>query len=109
MKKKKYNIFKVVLYSFIFIYLVIFISANTGYYEYKNYKKTVLTEEQIKKFEEDVKKGEYIDINNYLVKEDHSYKNKLSMVAINLSDKISNVVSTGVKSSFKFISKFLDE
>ena len=82
MKKKKCNIFKIVLSILFFIYLVIFIS--------------------------DVKNGEYIDINNYLVKEDYSYKNKLSMFTIRVSDKISNIVSSGVKSSFKFISKFIE-
>ena len=109
MKKKKYNIFKIVLSGLIFIYLIIFISANTGYYEYKNHRKTALTEELVKKFEDDVKNGEYIDINKYIIKEDYSYKNKLSLVAINVSDKISKVVTSGVKSTFRFISKLLDE
>lgn len=109
MKKKKYNIFKTLLSVLIFIYLIIFISANTGYYEYKNHRKTVFTEELVKKFEEDVKNGEYIDINKYIIKEDYSYKNKLSLIAINISDKISKVITGGVKSTFKFISKLLDE
>lgn len=109
MKKKKYKLFKFILYGLIFIYLVIFISADTGYYEYKNYKKTALTEEQIKKFETDIKNGEHIDINDYLIKDDYSYKNKVSTLAIKISDKISSIVSSGVKSTFKFISKFIDE
>lgn len=109
MKKKKYSLFKIVLFGLIFIYLIIFISASTGYYEYKNYRKTALTEEQIKKFELDIKNGVEIDMNNYLIKDDYSYKNKLSTLAIKISDKISNVVTSGVKSTFKFISKFIDE
>lgn len=109
MKKKKYKLFKVVLYGLMFIYLVIFISADAGYYEYKIHKKTVLTEEQIKKFDADVKNGEYIDINEYIVKDNYTYNNKLSNLAIKVSDKISNVVSGGVKSTFKFLSKFMDE
>lgn len=109
MKKKNYKLFKIILYGLIFIYLTIFISASTGYYEYKAHKKTVLTEEQIRKFETDIKNGEHIDINNYLVKEDYNYKNKMSTLAIKLSNTISNIVSSGVKSTFKFISKFIDE
>lgn len=109
MKKKKFNMFKIVLFGLIFIYLIIFISADTGYYKYKNYKKTALTEEQIKKFEADIKNGVEIDINNYLIKEDYSYKNKLSILTFKLSNKISEIVTSGVKSTFKFISKFIDE
>ena len=109
MKKKKFNLFKTILYILIFIYLTIFISANTGYYEYKNHKKTVLTEEQIRKFELDIQNGEYVDINEYLIKNDYTYKNKVSMFTIKLSDKISNIVSSGVKATFKWISKFVDE
>ena len=109
MKKKKYNILKLFIYGLIFIYLIIFISANTGYYEYSNHKKTAFTEEQIRKFELDIKNGENIDINDYLVKNKYSYSNKLSTIAINISDKISNIVSSSVKSTFKWISSFIDE
>lgn len=109
MKKKKYSLFKIVLYSLIFIYLILFFSASTGYYEYSNYKKASLTEEQIRKFEIAVKNGENIDINNYFIKNNYSYGNKLSTAAINISDKISYIISSGVKSSFKWISSFIDE
>lgn len=109
MKKKKYKLLKTALYVLIFVYLIIFVSANTGYYEYNNHKKVALTEQKIREFEEDIKNGKNIDINNYLVKEDYSYDNKLSLAAIKVSDGISSVVSSGVKYSFKWISKLLDE
>ena len=54
-KNKKNKIFKFIFGLFFMSFLVIYFSELTGYYEYQNYKKTSLTEEQIKKFEEDVK------------------------------------------------------
>ena len=48
-------------------FLVVYFSDITGYYQYQNYKKTTLTLEQIKKFEEDVASGKEIDINEYLI------------------------------------------
>ena len=47
-------------------FLTIYISQATGYYEYKLHKKAELTKEQIKKFENDVKNNEKIDLNDYL-------------------------------------------
>ena len=109
MKKKKFSIFRILFYVLFLSYVVLFVSSSTGYYEYKNHKRTVLTEEQIKKFESDIKAGIAIDMNNYVVKDEYSYKNKLSVIAIKLSDKISNIVTGSVKHTFKFMSKLLDE
>lgn len=39
---------------------------STGYYEKQINNKTVLTEEKIKEFEEDVKNHEYVDIKDYV-------------------------------------------
>ena len=68
-KNNKNKIFKFIFIVFFMSFLVIYFSELTGYYEYQNYKKATLTEEQIKKFEEDVKNGKEVDINKYLEKE----------------------------------------
>lgn len=109
MKKKKYNIFKIVFCIFMFIYLIIFFSSYTGYYEYNNYKKTRLTNEQIKKFEKDIKDGKELDLEEYLVVNKYSYKTTLSTLTIRISEGISDLVTYGVKTSFKYISGFIDE
>ena len=109
MKKKKYNLFKIVFCMFLFIYLVLFFSSYTGYYEYNNYKKTRLTNEQIEKFENDIKEGKELDLNEYLVVNKHSYKTSLSNLTIRISESISGIVSKCVKVTFKKISKFVDE
>lgn len=109
MKKKKYNTFKIIFCIFLFIYLVLFFSSYTGYYEYNNYKKTRLTNEQIKKFEKDIKDGKELDIEEYLVIDKYSYKTNLSTLTIKISEGISSIVTYGVKSTFKYISSFIDE
>lgn len=109
MKKKKYNIFKIVFCIFAFIYLILFFSSYTGYYEYNNYKKTRLTNEQIKKFEKDIKDGKELDLKEYLVINKYSYKTKLTTLTIKLSEGISSIVTYGVKSAFKSIASFIDE
>ena len=109
MKKKKNRLFKFLFYVFFLVFLVVYFSEITGYYEYQNYKKKALTEEQIKKFESDVKNGSNIDINDYLIIENYNYNNKLSKAASKFSDGISKVVKGAVERVFKFISKVVDE
>ena len=51
------------IFLFLFIiYIGIYASNKTGYYEYEMHKKVELTNEQIEKFEEDVKNNKKIDI-----------------------------------------------
>ena len=108
-KDKKNKIYKFIFWLFFMSFLVIYFSELTGYYEYQNYQKTALTEEQIKKFEEDVKNGNKVDINEYLVVNNKKYNNTLSKLASKLSDGISKLVNSGVEYTFKYISKLIDE
>ena len=110
MKKKKNN----KLYEFIFMisflsFLVIYFSELTGYYQYQNHKKTVLTGEQIKKFEKDVASGKEVDINEYLVVDNRIYNNKLSKLMSKLSDGIRFIVQSGVENTFEFLLKLVEE
>lgn len=108
-KNKKNKIFKFVFYAFLLTFVVIYFSELTGYYEYQNYKKASLTEEQIKQFEEDVRNGKEVDVNDYLIVETTNYDNKLSKAASKLSDGISSLVKNGVENAFKLLSKLVDE
>ena len=107
--KNKNKIFKFIFYLFFTSFLVIYFSELTGYYEYHNYQKKELTQQQIKKYEEDIKNGKEVDINEYLVVDTRKYNNNLSKFASKLSDNISNIVNSGVEYTFKYISKLIDE
>ena len=108
-KNNKNKIFKFVFLIFFLIFFVIYFSELTGYYEYQNHKKATLTEEQIRKFENDVASGKEVDINEYLVVENQNYDNKLSKIASKLSDGISNIVKSGVEHTFKFLTRIMEE
>jgi hypothetical protein len=84
--------------------MIIYFSEITGYYEYKNYQKNVMTKEQIEKFENDIKEGKKVNPNNYVLADTTKYNNKLSDVADNLSDGISKIIKGGVNNTFRLIS-----
>lgn len=106
MKKNKLINFVGIFLFFSFV--VIYLLELTGYYEYQNHKRTVLTEEQIKKFEKDVANGKEIDINEYLIINETKYNNSLSNLTTKLSTGISNIVQSGVESTFKVLSKLVE-
>lgn len=108
-KKKKNSIVRFVFMLFFISFLVVYFSELAGYYEYKNYKRTELTKEQIEQFEKDIASGKEVDLNNYLVFENKKYNNKLSILASKLSSSVSNLVETGVENTFKFLSNLVED
>lgn len=91
----------------IIVFLVMFFSSSGGYYEYELNKKTNLTKEAIERFEQDVKAGKEIDINNYVVKENKNYDNKFSKAGLTLSNNIKLFFSEGVKFIFNSLGDFV--
>ncbi len=66
-------------------------------YKYKLTEKKELTEKQIEKFENDIKNGIEIDIDEYIVK-DKDYSNKITKT----NKKISNTISRFFKKIFEY-------
>lgn len=102
---KKIYIVLLVLFT-IFIY--IFISSTSGYYEYSNNNKTVFTEEKIQKFEKDVAEGKNVNINDYLKTESKDYRNNITDLGDNISELINKTVNFILKGGFKIIEKMIN-
>ena len=108
MKKTKNRLFKVLFWIFFISFMIIYFSEITGYYEYKNYQKTVMTNEQIKKFENDIKNGKNVKPDSYLLTDTTKYDNKLSDMANSLSNSISKIVKGSVENTFKLIGNLVN-
>ena len=72
-------------------------------------KKMTLTEEQIEKFEEDVKNGKEVNVEDYVIKDNETYDNKIAKVGKKLSFAISDTLTSVLSKSFKALSKFIVE
>ncbi len=88
------------LIALLLIIFIIMYYFGSNIYDYKIIEKKNLTEEQIKKFENDVKEGKEIDLEQYVVK-DKNYSNKVTR----LNTKISNIIETGFKKIFEYFLK----
>ena len=107
--EKRYKVFKWIFMILFIIFLTLYFSQLTGYYEYQNYKKMVMTEEQIKQFEQDIKDGKEVDIKDYTVNTVKNYDNTVSNLGLNLSNIISGIVEDSVIKLFGSIAGMVNE
>ena len=96
----KEKIGKFLLLLTIVVFASIMFANSKGYYETKNYEIKTLTEEQIKKFEEDIKNGVSIDVEDYTIKKETDYTNKLSNGIYKVSLKIESALDKVFKAFF---------
>lgn len=111
MDKKKKLGSKIATHIFItilVIFTVIYISGQTGYYEYQNHKQVELTEEKIEEYEKDLKKGKNIKTKDYLKETDISYENNFSTAGKSISEGISYLITNGTDATIKFFSKLFE-
>ena len=101
--------FKVSFLVFLISFLALYVSQATGYYEYELNRRVTLTEEQIKKFEGDVKNGKDLDIDAYLTNTNRNYQTNISKLGVNISNGISKYVSLAIDSLFETIGKLVEE
>lgn len=96
------NYFLIVMIFLFIIFLILYISGEAGYYEYKVHTKTILTEEAVKEFEKDISEGKNVDAKDYFPKE-VDYSNVFTKSANNISNKIGLVVNYKAKNIWDFI------
>lgn len=87
---KSKNIFRFVFLVLFLFFLVLYITQAFGYYEYNNRKTNIMTEESIKKFEQDIKDGKNVKASDYIKKE-NDYNNKLSRLGLKLSNIVGDI------------------
>jgi len=91
------------------IFMTLYISQATGYYDYEQYQKTELTKEKIAQFEQDVKDGKEIQVENYLESVHTDYNNKASKAGLKISNTIQKCVKSGINMTLTFFGVLLGE
>ena len=93
-EKKKKNIFLRILLFLFIIYFSLYLMDNLGYYNVYS-RNTILTEEMIVEFENDVKNGKDIDIKEY-TKDNSDYINSYSRLGYVVSSTIDKFFNDGL-------------
>ena len=107
--KGKYKFFKGVFIILFVIFIALYFSEESGYYEFKNHRTAELTKKQIEKFEADVALGKQVDINDYKIVKNKDYQNHISGAGLNISNIVSYLVKTGLDKSFSFLIKLVEQ
>lgn len=104
---------KTIIKLFLLLIAIAFISsylvASSGYYEYQLQQEIVLTNEQIKEFEEDIKNNQYIDLKDYSQKKQLDYTNKLTNFVYNISENSNKLARKTIKYIFKKLGSLVEE
>ncbi len=108
MKKKK-NYFLIVMILIFLVFFILYISKETGYYEYKAHSKVALTQEQIKKFESDLSKGKNVTIDEYLVNDKVDYTTTVGDIGYKFGNIVESFMNDGLKKTLKFFSALFYE
>jgi len=108
-KEKYYKHLRHTIYLILIIsFLVIYISSEAGYFDHIKSRRVSLTTEQIAKFEQDLKDGKEIDINDYYINKDDEYNNKFSELGSTLSSKLRNLIKFVLNKIFQILNDFLN-
>ena len=105
MQKKKFNWFGFILTSFFLVYLAFYIAYHSGYYESTISKHTIITQEKLEEFEEDVKNNKEIDIKDYIDKDKKDYSSKVSKIGSKISSSIDSFMEGGMSDFFNFLGR----
>ena len=105
MKNKK--IIKFIGILVVIVFLFSYFLGYSGYYEYNLNSRKGLTEDQMKKFEEDIKNGKEIDLNSYLTKSYVDYSNSLTRTTSEANLRLNDYLRRFLTGGFSILGKFI--
>ncbi len=108
-EKENKDKFLITLLILFVLFLIIYITKEAGYYEFKAHKKTELTKESIKRFEKDIEAGKNVTINDYIETDYKDYSNTITNLGYNLGKMTENFMNKGIKKTLKVLSRLFYE
>lgn len=99
-------IFKRILIILFIFFLLNYYQVESGNYQSELTSKTILTEEKIKEFEEDVKNGEFVDIKDYTTNNYVDTSTPVATLGNKIGSSIDNFVNGRAGEFFEIIKKY---
>lgn len=94
------KLFRLIIFTIIIIFFCSYFMEKTGYYEYKLQNKKILTEQEMLKFEQDVKEGKDVSLEDYLSNTNIDYSNTLTKTTSNISIKLNKYLKNILVNGF---------
>ncbi|MBQ2873504.1 MAG: hypothetical protein IJE89_05855 [Bacilli bacterium] len=103
------KISKLIIIIIIIVFISSYLISESGYYEYTMQQRTIITNEKIKEFEEDIKNNKDIDLKEYLDKEEIDYSNAFTNLVYNISDNSNKLARKAIKYLFKKLGSLVED
>ena len=103
------KIIKLLIIPISLVFISSYMISTSGYYEYNLQRKTIITNEKIKQFEEDIKNNKEIDLIDYLDDKEINYTNKFTTLIYNISDNSNKLARKTIKYIFKKLGSLIEE
>ncbi len=104
--KKAWIVFRRITLVFFITFLINYFQVESGNYKNTANQKTILTEEKIKEFEEDVKNGEYVDIKNYTETNYIDTSTPITDIGYSIGEGVNDFINNKVVKFFNYIGSF---
>ncbi len=101
----KTNLARLIILILLFFFFVLYFMQVSGYSEYTKNKENMLSEEQIKEYEEDIEAGYDVTIKDYLNNDKANYDNKVSELGLDLSYLIEETFNKGMNAFFNMLNE----
>ena len=101
----KTNLARLIIIILVFLFFVLYFMQASGYNEYTRNRENMLTEEEIKEYEEDIEAGKDVTIKDYLNKDNVNYDNKVSELGLDLSELIGDIFNKGMNTFFEMLNE----
>ena len=103
------SIIRLIMIIIVIIFISSYIIASTGYYEYTMRERTIITNEKIKEFEEDIRNNKDVDIKDYYDNKELDYSNKITTLVYNVSDNSNKLARKAIKYLFKKLGTLVED
>lgn len=100
---------KIIIFLLFGSFFITIIFSMSGYYQSSLQKKMILTNEAIEMFENDVKNGKEIDVNNYVLINKKNYDNKFTRFGRTISKNTEKFFSKIISKTLKIVLKAIEE
>ena len=103
------KITKIIIIIIVIIFISSYVISESGYYEYTMQQRTIITNEKIKEFEEDIKNNHDMDLKEYLKQDEIDYSNVFSNFMYNISDNSNKLARKAIKYVFKKLGSLIED
>ena len=100
---------KTIVIVILIIFITSYLISESGYYEYTVQQRTIITNEKIKEFEQDIKDNKDIDLIDYLDKGELDYSNAFTNLVYRISDNSNKLAKKAMKYLFKKIGSLIED